>query len=148
MKKTLVLLSILTFTVQANEVKGTFKATMGDKHYNVPITCYNFTDEKFDTDFMFASDRIAYTDSDGDGIILRGDRVFIGKDRSPIVMDGMKLVLKDKGVHFETTRMELMKQFNKVPKWNKTSNGIKGTSELLKEGETKGTSINYEVICK
>ena len=149
MKNIISLLSILTLTVYAADKSGTFKATMGDRQYNVPITCHNFENNKFNTEFIFASDDgMAQKDTNGDGIIVRGDRIVLSKKQSPIEMDGMTLTIIDNGIHYESSVTETMKKFNKTPKWSKTSNGIKGTSELVKENEMKGTLMHYEVICK
>lgn len=144
MKKIIMMLVIISL-VNANEPQGIFKAKMGDKQYNVPVKCYNFTGDRFVAEFIFASDDgMAHKDTDGDGVVIRGDKVLI----SSLKQDGMMLTLIDKGVEYSSKFTEVMKQFNKIPKWSKTPNGVKGTTELVKDDEMQGTLMVYEVTCQ
>ena len=131
-----------------SEGNGTFKAAMGDKVYEVAIKCYGFDSESFDKKFVFASDGIGNTDTNNDGIVVRGDRVKLDK---PLPMDGISLDITDQGIRYETASTALMAMYQKqaaVPtSWSKNANGVSGSTEMIKDGEIKGQAITYEVIC-
>jgi len=133
------------------EMNGTFKATMGDKKFEVAVKCHNFDSDKFDTEFIFASDnQMGNQDTDGDGIIVRGDRIKIGKDKSPIPIDGMSLDLVDQGVRYSANPG--VASLEKRKTWTKNANGVTGEDKLYKEGDSdmnrKTYLITYEVVCK
>lgn len=133
----------------SNETKGTFKATMGDKTIDIAVKCHNFDNDKFDTEFVFASDNVfGNKDTDGDGIIVRGDRVKIGKDKSPIPIDGMSLDVVIDGIRYSADPP--MSGLAKNQSWTKNANGISGKDQLRKEDDPtlKGYPISYEVVCK
>lgn len=148
MKKILCLLVLLPFTACGGESassssnadkNGKFKATIGDKNYDVAVKCYHFDSDKFDTEFLYASDDgYGNKDNDGDGLIIRGDRINLTQ---PMKMDGMSLMIVDNGVEYETMPTAL-------GKFEKTDKGITGTTKLYKAGTTTSTSVTYEVSCK
>ena len=157
LKKIMCLLAVLSLTAcggenngasSGNEANGTFKATMGDRTINIAVKCFNFESEKFDTQFVFASDGLGNKDTDGDGIIVRGDRVNIGKDKSPIPMDGMSLDVVIDGVRYSAN--PAVASLEKRKTWSKSANGVTGEDKLMKEDDPtmKGYPITYEVICK
>ena len=131
-----------------NEAKGSFKATMGDRTINIAVKCFGFESEKFDTQFVFASDGLGNKDTDGDGIIVRGDRIKIGKDKSPIPMDGMSLDVVIDGVRYSAN--PAVATLEKRKTWSKSANGVTGEDKLMKEDDPtmKGYPITYEVVCK
>jgi hypothetical protein len=120
--------------------KGTFKASMGDRKIEAPIKCHNFDSDKFDTAFTFASDNIfGNKDTDGDGIIVRGDRINLTE---PVKMDGIALDISDQGIKYETMSTSLSE-------FTKSGEGVSGAGKLFKAGSfTDSVEINYEVICK
>jgi len=131
------------------EMNGTFKATMGDKKFEVAVNCHNFDSDKFDTEFMFASDNgFGNQDTDGDGIIVRGDRINIGKDKSPIPMDGMSLDVVIDGVRYSAN--PAVASLEKRKTWSKSANGVTGEDKLMKDDDPsmKGYPITYEVVCR
>jgi len=149
MKKLISLLAVLLLTgcsgednsaSTSNETEGTFKATMNGKKIEATIRCFFFDDEKFDTEFLFASDDgFGNKDTDGDGLVIRGDRINLTK---PIKMDGIALTVIDNGVEYETAVVSL-------GKFSKNDKGISGTATLYKTDSTAGSaSITYEVVCK
>lgn len=158
MKKIICLLAILSLTAcggddkgasTIDEKQGTFKATMGERTINVAVKCFNFENEKFDTEFVFASDNgLGNQDTDGDGIIVRGDRIKIGKDKSPIPMDGMSLDVVIDGVRYSAS--PAVSSLEKRKTWSKSAKGITGEDKLMNEDDPtmKGYPINYEVVCK
>jgi hypothetical protein len=158
MKKTICLLAVLSLTAcggdnnsasTSDEKNGTFKATMGDKKFEVAVSCHHFDSDKFDTEFMFASDNgFGNQDTDGDGIIVRGDRVKIGKDKSPLPMDGMSLDVVIDDVRYSANLV--VASLEKRNTWTKNANGITGEDKLMKDDDPsmKGYPITYEVICK
>ena len=158
MKKFIYLLVALSLTAcgednnsasTSDKKNGTFKATMGDKKFEVAVNCHNFDNDKFDTEFVFASDNaFGNKDTDGDGIIVRGDRVNIGKDKSPIPIDGMSLDIVIDGVKYSADPPMFGQA--KDQSWTKNTNGINGKDKLMKEDDPtmKGYPITYEVACK
>ena len=148
MKKIICLLAILSLTACGGESsnapskaekKGTFKATMGDKKIDVAVNCFNFDTDKFDTEFVFASDDgFGHKDLDGDGLIIRGDRINL---TSPMKMDGMSLSIVDNGVEYESIPTSM-------GTFSKTDKGITGTAKLYKSGTMTSSSVTYEVVCK
>ncbi len=133
------------------EKNGTFTATMGDKNYELAVRCHQFDNDKFEEEFTFASDNIfGSEDTDGDGIIVRGDKIKLGKDKSPIEVDGISLTIVDHGVRYSADPMIAAMQ--KRETWTKTSNGISGTDKMSREDATGldagALPISYEVVCK
>ncbi len=157
MKKIISLLAVLSLTAcggddnsgsSGKEHGGTFKATMGDRTINVAVRCFNFESEKFDTQFVFASDEFGNKDTDGDGIAIRGDRINIGKDKSPIPIDGISLDIVIDGVKYSADPPMFGQAKNQS--WTKNANGISGKDKLMKEDDPSmnGYPITYEVVCK
>jgi hypothetical protein len=148
MKKIMCLLAVLSLTAcggddnsasSSNELKGTFKATMGDKTINVAVKCHYFDSDKFDTAFTFASDNVfGNKDTDGDGFIVRGDRINLTK---PMKMDGIALDISDQGIKYETMSTSLSE-------FTKSGKGVSGAGKLFKAGSyTDSVEITYEVVC-
>lgn len=132
--------------------EGVFKATVttkqGQKKYELAINCIAFDDENFDNGFMFASDRSGNRDLNNDGIIVRGDRINIGKDKSPIVMDGISLRITDNGIVYESN-IGIKATQRKKEIWQKNENGVSGEVDLYLDGNDPfATNLAvYEVIC-
>ena len=141
MKKIMCLLAAFSLTAcggnnndsSGNENNGTFKATMDGKTINVAVKCHYFDSDKFDTAFTFASDNVfGNKDTDGDGIIVRGDRINLTE---PVKMDGIALDSSDQGRKYEAI--------------TKSGKGVSGAGKLFKAGSfTDSVEIYYEVICK
>ena len=149
MKKIMCLLAAFSLTAcggdnnndsSGNEKNGTFKATMDGKTINVAVKCHYFDSDKFDTAFTFASDNVfGNKDTDGDGIIVRGDRINLTE---PVKMDGIALDISDQGIKYETMSTSLSE-------FTKSGKGVSGAGKLFKAGSfTDSVEINYEVICK
>ena len=160
MKKIILLLAILPLTAcfdgdksqSKNKVAtGTFKATVGDTKYDFPIGCRNFESGNSDTKFAFYSDvdKAGNMDSDGDGIMLHGSRIIVGKDKSPIPMDGISFGITDHGVRYENN-IGIYAMTKTKQDWTLNDKGISGTDVLYKEDDMtmKKYPISYEVICK
>ena len=98
---------------------------------------------------MFISDNVSGKDMNGDGITVRGDRIKVGKDVSPIEVDGMSIDIVDHGVSYSADPM--IAAMEKRETWTKTSNGITGTDKLYKDEDPlngEAYLLTYEVICK
>ena len=124
---------------------GAFTATLGEIRLDVEVVCGNFNDEDA---FFFNSDKTGFKDIDGDGILVAGSRVKIGKDKSPIAIDGMSLEITVNGESYSAQMTMPGKE--SVQTWTKTSNIVSGSDKLIKNGDLSGTEypINYEVTCK
>lgn len=149
MKKIICLLAVLSLTAcggddnsasSSNDLKGTFKATMGDKTIDVAVNCQNFDGDKFDAAFNFASDSLYKNeDTDGDGFSVIGNRVNLTE---PMKLDGISLSINDHGIQYDSSSAAL-------GEFKKNDKGVSGTAKLLKEGAVTDTvEISYEVICK
>tara|TARA_R110001606_G_scaffold395190_1_gene566903 strand:- start:2517 stop:2999 length:483 start_codon:yes stop_codon:yes gene_type:complete len=159
-KKLILLLAILPLTAcfdsdsgqpKSGVQNGTFKATVGDKHYELAIGCRDFDSSNNDTMISFYSDvdKSGNIDSDGDGILLHGNRIKIGKDKSPIAMDGISIVITDNGVIYENN-IGATAILGTNKNWTVTANGITGSDEMYvgDEMDNKKLPISYEVICQ
>ena len=103
---------------------STFTGTLGDKHYEVAVTC-----RFFDTDsFMMKSDRTDSSDSNGDGIIISGEE-FNGK---------FILTIIDNGVKYSTGRLA---------NFSKGDNRAEGSGELMEDGGTGRKDVEFVVTC-
>jgi hypothetical protein len=133
--------------------EGTFKATVttkeGEKNYLVSINCIAFEGNGFDTGFNFSSNKKKNKGTANEGIVVRGDRVNIGKDKSPLVMDGISLRIKDNGTVYESN-IGVNAAQRKKEIWQKNENGVSGEVDLYLEGDNLMSTYLavYEVICQ
>ena len=159
MKKLILLLAILPLTAcfdgdksqSKNKVAtGTFKAIFGETKYDFPIACRNFDSGDFDTQFAFFSDadKAGNIDSNGDGIMLHGSRIKVGKGKSPIPLDGISFGITDQGVRYENN-LGVYGMTKTKQDWTLNANGISGTDVLYKNDDSslKKYPISYEVFC-
>ncbi|WP_066224597.1 hypothetical protein [Formosa haliotis] len=105
--------------------KSIFKATLGDKTYEVEIQCSYFNEDYF----QFKSDKFDVGDSNGDGINISG------------FQDGKKLILsiEDQGVHYSSPG---------VLTWKKMNDSFTGEGELYEEGSVKKIKVKFSGECK
>lgn len=102
-----------------------FSGTLGDKHYEVAVTC-----RFFETDsFMMKSDRTDSTDSNGDGVIISGEE-FRGK---------FILTIIDNGTKYSTGRLA---------NFAKGDNRAEGSGELMEDGGIGRKNVEFVVTCK
>ncbi len=128
---------------------GRFKATIGDRNIDVEVKCRSFQADADSLEFVFSSDdNTAAKDTNGDGIIVWGSRIKIGKDKSPLPMDGISLDVVIDGESYSV--IPAIAMLNQKQEWTRSSTGISGKDQLMKEGETamKKYPITYEVVCK
>lgn len=122
------LLGVLIFTSCGhNRVeRGLFKATMGEKEYEVDIGCTHL-DEDY---FKFRSDKTVHADSNGDGLIISG--VQMNKR--------LILTLEDHGQKYSTQNMM---------QWKKDGIGASGTGVLYNDiTATESHKMTFEMTCR
>jgi len=156
MNKIIVLLPVLFLAACGGADKngftdGTFKATMGETKIDILVKCISFDS---DTEFVFRSDNgFGNEDTNGDGILLSVQRMKIGKDKTPLPIDGIMFMLTINGEKYGSDQASLMglsKGKDTKQTWIKESNVVRGKEILTKADEigSKEYTINYEVICK
>ena len=149
MKKLICLMAVLSLSACSSENSsnssgsddhGTFKATMGGNKIDVAVKCFNFDTDMFDKEFTFVSDGLGNTDKDGDGIIVRGDKISISE---PIKMEGISLTIILDGVDYRAISTAF-------GEYKKTEEGVTGSTNLYKSGKLEGgfKTVIYKVSCK
>lgn len=137
MKRIIYLLALLSLmacsdnmssSVTSGDKSGLFKANMGDKQYEVGISCIGLDTAHY----QFKSDNTRSIDSNGDDLVIAG--VEIKKH--------LALTILDDGVLYSNGAQPVQ--------WSKNSNGITGSGELyLSEGGLRHAyKTTFEVICK
>jgi hypothetical protein len=162
MKKLLLISTVLVLNacsddsghnITTNE-NASFKATLINKDfkkdYDLKVSCISFDSQKFDTEFVFVSDRSGNNDINGDGLIIRGNKINLGKDKTPMPMNGFTIKITDNDTVYETNAISLTTTAQNKDTWQKNNMGVKGVSHLVKENDSPFNTytLSYEVICK
>lgn len=109
-----------------NLERGSFKATMGEKSYEVDVVCSHLNESYF----KFRSDKRVDTDSNEDGLIISG----VEMNRRLI------LTIIDHGKKYQTKNMAV---------WEKDSDGATGSGILYNEAvATDSRQTTFKMSCR
>lgn len=109
-----------------NLERGSFKATMGDKEYEVDIVCSHLNASYF----KFKSDKKVDVDSNGDGLIISG----VEMNRRLI------LTIVDNGKKYQTKNLA---------DWKKDSDGATGSGILYNKAvATDSRQTTFKMSCR
>lgn len=112
-------------TAPATSGGGAFTGSVGDRSYQVSVTCA-YLDEDY---FMFKSDRSDSSDTNGDGIIISG------------MQNGEKFVFTviDNGKKYST---------GKLAKFEKSASGATGSGTLSEDPGPNTVEAEFTVACE
>ena len=104
---------------------GQFRATLGDKSYDLETQCLNLEKEFF-----------AFSSDSKDSAAYQGNRVVISGMQS---LSNLMLKIMDDGETWSARN---------ITSWEKSASGAVGSGQMVKAGDSSSYEITFEVICK
>jgi hypothetical protein len=108
-----------------SEPMGQFRATLGDKSYDLEVRCLNLEKEFF-----------AFSSDSKDGAAPRGKRVIVSGMQS---LDSLMLKIMDGGETWNA---------RSISSWEKSASGAIGSGQMLRDSDSSPLEMTFELTCK